>query len=941
MSMDLISFDQSDGDTEPLTNGYTCNGSDEMLNDDQITDKSENQPSESSPTIIISSSDETLSTTTTTPTICLRPRSFSSNSVTSTSCGTTTLSGYFNKLGIKGGIRSYKRRWFTFDDQSGKLIYYRDPEEPTPLDSVDIRKATFSLHPQFKDSSFIIKISNDKPLLLETNDRSVALHWFDTLQTLRKKYIMDDDLNSKSSRTNQLVTKENTNNNTSSSRLDPSNGSVFYDTNVFVGRECSPIPSKSDLEPTTESKPSNRLSVFGRIRSRSSYLVSGRKESNKSSSSTNGCNQCSEYESNIVNLHDDLNAVENELEASREVIKVLQLQLEAAVREKESLVEICKSHTIPEQMIHTLSQREKELTLNESRLRQSENNIEKLTQESQRLTKEKENTKEELNLMKELIHVKDQTVMSLTNKIYDLEKKQKDEFAHNEWNNIRKVDQDELESLKDSVNAYQLQNKCLNKEIIALNDIRHVLEKKQQELQLKCYDWEARCCQIHSKLLSLLKELNQTIEMSENADENDQQQLISSNQSVKALVTRLLDENSLDIPLSWKPGNRKRSDEHATSSGTDLDYDELGFSLKQSDCEIEFGDKLSGKSEAFNKIKKANDPTNQSEAGRQQFEWKYRWDYYIGNLGSNELSRNLELKVLLRTGVPQEYRCKIWRMLINIRIRNLKDRLGSGYYQTLCVKTVERKVNPAAKQIELDLLRTLPNNKHFENIKSPGIMRLRQVLTCYSLHNPAVGYCQGMNRLAAVALLFMPEEDAFWTLVAIIENIMPPDYFTANLLGAHVDQYVLRDLLTEKLPNLNSHLERHGIELSLFSWFLTCFVDNVPSNIYLRIWDVFLYEGNKVLFRFALAFLKYHSSTILTMNDSLTINQYIRLLGYRTIDVDHLCHISFNLLNPFRMSKVKAKRLHYTQLVTSELNKLDTIRKTLPAHENNDNSDSD
>uniref|UniRef100_T1L606 dihydrolipoyllysine-residue (2-methylpropanoyl)transferase n=1 Tax=Tetranychus urticae TaxID=32264 RepID=T1L606_TETUR len=600
---------------------------------------------------------------------------------------------------------------------------------------------------------------------------------------------------------------------------------------------------------------------------------------------------------------DAANVLTMKLEASREVIKVLQLQLEATVREKESLIEICKSHSITDQMLHTLAQREKELTLTESRFRQSEN---------------KRRCKEELNLMRELIHVKDQTVMSLTNKIYDLEKGRKDETANNERSNIRKLEQDELESLKDSVNAYQLQNKCLNKEIIALNDIRS-FRKKQQELQLNV-------------MIGKPAVVRYTVNSS-----YSRAQLISSNQSIKTLVTRLLDENSLDIPLSWKPGNRKRSEEH-TSSSADMDYDELGFSLKQSDCEIEFNDKLAVKSEALNKMKMKNEGSEPAVA-RQQFEWKYRWDYFIGNLGSNELQKSLELKVLLRTGVPQEYRCKIWRMLINIRIRNLKERLGTNYYQNLCTKSAECKVNPAAKQIELDLLRTLPNNKHFENIKSPGIMRLRQVLTCYSLHSPAVGYCQGMNRLAAVALLFMPEEDAFWTLVAIIENIMPPDYFTANLLGAHVDQFVLRELLNEKMPNLGAHLEKHHIELSLFSWFLTCFVDNVPSNIYLRIWDVFLYEGNKVLFRFALAFLKYHSTAILSMNDSLVINQYIRLIGYRTTDVDHLCHIAFNQLNPFRMRTVKAKRLHHTQMVTNELNKLDSIRKTLPVHENNDNSD--
>jgi hypothetical protein len=45
-------------------------------------------------------------------------------------------------------------------------------------------------------------------------------------------------------------------------------------------------------------------------------------------------------------------------------------------------------------------------------------------------------------------------------------------------------------------------------------------------------------------------------------------------------------------------------------------------------------------------------------------------------------------------------------------------------------------------QIELDLLRTLPNNKHYECLQGEGIPRLRRILQAYSCHNPVVGYCQ-------------------------------------------------------------------------------------------------------------------------------------------------------------------------------------------------------
>ena len=45
-------------------------------------------------------------------------------------------------------------------------------------------------------------------------------------------------------------------------------------------------------------------------------------------------------------------------------------------------------------------------------------------------------------------------------------------------------------------------------------------------------------------------------------------------------------------------------------------------------------------------------------------------------------------------------------------------------------------------QIELDLLRTLPNNKHYDNPNADGIPKLRRVLLAYSVHNPDVEYCQ-------------------------------------------------------------------------------------------------------------------------------------------------------------------------------------------------------
>lgn len=129
-------------------------------------------------------------------------------------------------------------------------------------------------------------------------------------------------------------------------------------------------------------------------------------------------------------------------------------------------------------------------------------------------------------------------------------------------------------------------------------------------------------------------------------------------------------------------------------------------------------------------------------------------------------------------------------------------------------------------------------------------------------------------RLAAIALLILQnEEDAFWCLVAVVETIMPQDYYTKSLVASQVsrdsplpgnsllgvvlvlgcvlsqvDQWVLKDFLAEKLPRLAAHFEDHNIDVSLitFNWFLVAFVESLPSDILLPLWDAFLYEGTKV-----------------------------------------------------------------------------------------------
>jgi hypothetical protein len=166
------------------------------------------------------------------------------------------------------------------------------------------------------------------------------------------------------------------------------------------------------------------------------------------------------------------------------------------------------------------------------------------------------------------------------------------------------------------------------------------------------------------------------------------------------------------------------------------------------------------------------------------------------------------------------------------------------------------------EQIEKDLPRTFPAHPLLDGI---GRDALKRVLLAYARHNPSVGYCQGMNFLAALLLLLMEEEAAFWCLAAIVEDILP-GYFTNTMLASAVDQAVLQALVEERFPRISAALESSGAPLAAVSasWFLTLYVNQLPWECALRVWDVLLFERTRtVLFQTALALVDLNAQRLL------------------------------------------------------------------------------
>lgn len=319
----------------------------------------------------------------------------------------------------------------------------------------------------------------------------------------------------------------------------------------------------------------------------------------------------------------------------------------------------------------------------------------------------------------------------------------------------------------------------------------------------------------------------------------------------------------------------------------------------------------------------------------------------LGNKGKVGRAKWREFRVLVLGGVPVALRAKVWSECSGASAMRVP-----GYYDDL-VKGAggSEPDHSVMAQIDADINRTLTDNVFFR--KGPGVAKLQEVLLAYSRRNPEVGYCQGMNLIAASLLLVMPTaEDAFWILASMVEIILPQHYYDHGLLASRADQVVLRQYISQVLPKLSAHLDTLGIELEAltFQWFLSVFTDCLSAEALYRVWDVVLClnvtstvnsndptgsntpttprdindpstsaakdiasgsgGGSTFLFQVALALLKLNEHQLLTSCDTpAALYTYVNhQMTNHAISIDGLIQASEGLRNVVRREDVVARR---------------------------------
>ncbi|XP_061617870.1 USP6 N-terminal-like protein isoform X8 [Phyllopteryx taeniolatus] len=216
-------------------------------------------------------------------------------------------------------------------------------------------------------------------------------------------------------------------------------------------------------------------------------------------------------------------------------------------------------------------------------------------------------------------------------------------------------------------------------------------------------------------------------------------------------------------------------------------------------------------------------------------------------------------------GIPLQLRGEVWSLLLDVpKIKEEKK----DFYEKL--KARAKRSSPDVRQIDLDVNRTYRDHIMFMHRYDVKQQALFHVLTAYSMYNMEVGYCQGMSQITALLLIYMNEEDAFWALVRLLSGhehamhgFFVPGFPKLMRFQEHHDR-----ILKKMMPKLKRHLDSQEVLTSLYTmkWFFQCFLDRTPFTLTLRIWDIYILEGERILPAMSYTVLKLHKKHLMKLS---------------------------------------------------------------------------
>jgi hypothetical protein len=205
--------------------------------------------------------------------------------------------------------------------------------------------------------------------------------------------------------------------------------------------------------------------------------------------------------------------------------------------------------------------------------------------------------------------------------------------------------------------------------------------------------------------------------------------------------------------------------------------------------------------------------------------------------------------VVVRLGVPTHLRREVWSSALGV------GAAGAACFRSLLDK-VDSSLDPEVKELVASDVRRMFTHAppdYCERVKGEG---LEQVLRALCVHDPEVGYCQGLNFIAGLLYYVLGPDPAevFCALVSLLTRLDLRRTFSLGMRALTADVATVRELVGQEAPYLGKIFTLFDYDLtqvcarSLLTLFSGSWVQLGLENV-LRLWDVMLVTGTGVVVR--------------------------------------------------------------------------------------------
>jgi len=291
-----------------------------------------------------------------------------------------------------------------------------------------------------------------------------------------------------------------------------------------------------------------------------------------------------------------------------------------------------------------------------------------------------------------------------------------------------------------------------------------------------------------------------------------------------------------------------------------------------------------------------------------------KWNKMLENFDDTLKNNYPKLKERTRKGIPDSLRAYVWQKFADY----------DKFYQKDLYKNLEQEKTDIDYEnvILKDLDRTFPKNTHFKTKYGSGQRSLYRVLCSYSKYNKETGYVQGMGFIAALLLTYMDEESTFFMMESIMKKYELEGLYKPGFPDLKKIFYVFLKLMKKYLPKIYEVFKMNDIMPSMYAseWFICIFSRELPFAVLVRIFDCFLLEKKKILFRFALAFIKNKEKEFLSAKEGIIGIMNVFKTIFNDIDVEEIFSIAFKF--NFNRKKIKKYEDQYEKEKDNKKNEI-------------------